>query len=313
MFGAVLTGVAVLLALTSFYSLWRYSRERREFDVRVAELGADSETREMVRRSVLLQVGDRIDRTHWARGMKPKLETADLRITPSEWLMALIILAIVLYLSAQIAFQTPWYVNAAFALLGLALLPRALLRSRQNHYLLRFEAQMPEVATLISNSMRAGLSVPQAFGEVAEKMEAPAGHEFARLSREIRFGTQTDVAMKRMLGRLPSDELGLMFTTIMIQRRSGGNLVHALQVMAEAISARYKLKDEVRTMTAEARFTGVLLIALPILTLVMINRVLPGSVASFLTAPLGWVIALLFIALITTSFVLIQRVSTIRV
>jgi tight adherence protein B len=290
-----------------------YARERRAFDIRVAEMGADPETREMVRRSILLQFGDRIDRTGWARRMKPRLEIADLNLMPSEWLAAVVTLAVSLYLGAQIAFQTSWYVNAGFMMLGTLVLPRTFLRSRRNHYLLRFEAQMPEVATLISNSLRAGLSVPQAFGEVMEKTEPPAGVEFGRLSREIRLGTRTDEAMARMLGQLPSDELRLMFTTIAIQRRTGGNLVHALQVMAEAISARFKLKDEVRTMTAEARFTGLILVVLPIVTLIMINRVLPGSVASFLSAPLGWLIALLFGGMIGLAFFLIQRASRIRV
>ena len=313
MLPSLLFGIAVFFGLLALYYGAHYSRERRQFDIRVAELGADPETRDLVRRSVLLQVGDRIDRTRWARKMKPRLEGADLRITPSEWLASLVVLAGVLYLMAQIAFQTPWYVNTAFMLLGMALLPRSFLKSRRNHYLLRFEAQMPEGATLVSNSLRAGLSVPQAFNEIAEKMEPPSSPEFGRLSREIRLGTPTDRAMMRMLERLPSDELRLMFTTIIIQRRAGGNLVHALQVMSEAISARFKLKDEVQTMTAESRFTGLILVIMPLITLVMINRMMPGSVSDFLSAPVGWVIALLFGGFIGLAFYLIQRVSTIRV
>lgn len=313
MLPSLLFGIAVFFGLLGLYYGAHYSRERRQFDIRVAELGADPETRALVRRSALLQVGDRIDRTRWARKMKPRLAGADLRITPSEWLAALVALAGVLYLAAQIAFQTPWYVNTAFMLLGMALLPRTFLKSRRNHYLLCFEAQMPEGATLVSNSLRAGLSVPQAFNEIAEKMEAPASPEFGRLSREVRLGTPTDRAMMRMLERLPSDELRLMFTTIIIQRRAGGNLVHALQVMSEAISARFKLKDEVQTMTAESRFTGLILVIMPLITLVLINRMMPGSVSDFLSAPIGWVIALLFGGFIGLAFYLIQRVSTIRV
>jgi len=310
---SLLIGIAVFFGLLALYYGLLYSRERRQFDIRVAELGADPETRARVRRSALLQVGDRLDRTRWARKMKPRLEAADLQLMPSEWLAALIALAAVLYLAAQIAFQTPWYVNTAFMLLGLALLPRSFLRSRRNHYLRRFEAQMPEAATLISNSLRAGLSVPQAFGEVADKMEPPAGIEFDRLSREVRLGTPADKAMLTMLERLPSDELRLMFTTIIIQRRAGGNLVHALQVMSEAISARFKLKDEVQTMTAESRFTGLILVVLPLITLVMINRMMPGAVSDFLSAPVGWVIALLFGGFISLAYYLIGRASTIRV
>ncbi|MFB0537053.1 MAG: type II secretion system F family protein [Anaerolineae bacterium] len=310
----------IFMALAAFTACWaayywyEYSKHQQRVSMRAADLGADLETRVLRRKSLLLQLGDRIDRTKWAREkMQPRLEMADLQINPSEYLAAVIFLGVFTFLAVRIMFETPHMINLISALAVVTLVPRAYLNSRRDHYLVSFDAQMPEVAVLMSNSLRAGLSVSQAFEVVAEKMERPAGEVFNRISHEIRLGVDMDRAMFRMLERLPSEELRLMVTTIMIQHRAGGNLAHALSVMSEAMTARFKLKDEVQTMTAEARFTGWILIGLPIVTLVIVNRIMPGAVATFLSDPYGIFIAIVFIAIMVVSFVLIRRVSTIRV
>ena len=310
----------IFMALAAFAVCWaayywyEYSKHQQRVSIRATDLGADLETRVLRRKSLLLQLGDRIDRTKWAREkMQPRLEMADLQINPSEYLAAVIFLGILTFLAVRIMFETPHVINLIAALAVVILVPRSYLNSRRDHYLITFDAQMPEVAVLMSNSLRAGLAVSQAFEVVAEKMERPAGEVFNRISHEIRLGVDMDRAMFRMLERLPSEELRLMVTTIMIQHRAGGNLAQALSVMSEAMTARFKLKDEVQTMTAEARFTGWILIGLPIATVVIVNRIMPGAVAAFVTNPWGILITVLFIAIMTLSFVLIRRVSTIRV
>ena len=122
-----------------------------------------------------------------------------------------------------------------------------------------------------------------------------------------------ETAMQRMLDRLPSEELRMMMTTVSIQRLAGGNLAEALAVMSSAITARRKLREEINAMTAEARYTGVLLVILPIMTLALVNRMMPGSVTRFLGHPIGWLIMAVYIAVQVAAFALIQRISDIKV
>jgi tight adherence protein B len=245
--------------------------------------------------------------------MRDQLVRADLNITPSEYLGAVILLAVLLFLAIKLLFGAAFYVNIVIAIIGAYLISKAYLRSRRDHYITSFDAQMPEVALLMSNSLKAGLTVHQSFDVVAEKMEPPAGVEFRRIGQEIKFGVRIDEAMRRMMERLPSEELRMMMTMIMIQRVAGGDLAHALSVMSTAISARFKLKDEIRTMTAEARFSGIIIVILPIFVLAILNRLMEGSVARFLTNPIGWVITSLFVGIMALAFYLINKVSTIEV
>ncbi len=310
---AATVAATILMACAGGYSLLVYWRRRSGLGVRVARLAAEAEERELYRRSVFLQFGERLDRTAWGRRTQQQLSQADLPIRPSEYTAALILLAIIVYFVVQMLFELSFVYTAIVTVAAVMLIPRYLLRMRRDHYLSSFNRQMSEIAALISNSLRAGLSIPQAFGVVADKMSRPAGVEFSRADRELRMGVDMDTAMQRMLDRLPSEELRMMVTTVSIQRLAGGNLAEALAVMSSAITARRKLREEISAMTAEARYTGVLLVILPIVTLALVNRMMPGSVARFLGHPIGWLIISVYIAVQVVAFVLVQRISDIKV
>jgi tight adherence protein B len=304
---------AVAMLFASGYYLALYGQLKRKFEDRLWDMGASPEMVKL-RRSVLMQVGDVVDRTGWGRRMTWRLVLADLNLAPSEFLALEILLVIVLFAALRLLFfgASP-FITVPMAIVGAYLIAEAFLASRRDHYLNAFDAQMAEVALLMSNSLKAGLSVLQAFEVVAGKMERPAGVEFGRISREIGLGLDMDTAMRRTMERLPSDELRLMLTTILIQRLAGGNLAHALSVMSLAIASRFKLKDEVRTMTAEVRFNALILLVLPIAILAIINFMMEGAVGIFLSNPIGLAVFVIFIGIQALSFFLINRIGAIEV
>jgi Flp pilus assembly protein TadB len=83
--------------------------------------------------------------------------------------------------------------------------------------------------------------------------------------------------------------------------------------MSEAITARFKLRDEVRAMTAEARYSGLILVVMPFVVLGILNRLMEGAVGQFLGNPIGWIIGGLFVGVLVLGFTLIGRVSRVQV
>jgi Flp pilus assembly protein TadB len=73
------------------------------------------------------------------------------------------------------------------------------------------------------------------------------------------------------------------------------------------------VRNEISTLTAEARFTGLIIMVLPVITLAMLNQTMEGAVSTFLNDPLGWVITTVFIAVLVAAFVLINRFAHVRV
>jgi len=310
---SIVVAATVLMGCLAGYNLFLHRQRRGHLGIRVAELAAEAEERGLYRGSVLFQLGARLDRTGWGKRMQQELSQADLPVRPSEYVAALMLLGVVTYYAVQMLFELGFLYNFVITIAAVMIIPRFFLRMRQGHYVASFNRQMSEVATLISNSLRAGLSIPQAFRVVADKMSRPAGVEFSTTDRELRIGVDVETAMQRMLARLPSEELRMMITTIAIQRLAGGNLAEALAVMSSAITARRKLMEEINTMTAEARYTGVLLVILPIITLALVNRMMPGSVARFLSHPIGWVIMIIYVIVQAVAFILVQKISDIKV
>jgi tight adherence protein B len=88
--------------------------------------------------------------------------------------------------------------------------------------------------------------------------------EFERVVREIRLGRTLHEALNSMLNRIDSDDLALVITAIDIQYRVGGALADILEMVAHTIRERVRIMGEIRVMTAQQRYSGYVLMFLPI-------------------------------------------------
>lgn len=255
----------------------------------------------------------RIEGTAWAKSARLQLAQADLEITPAQFAAILAGVWFVFFLAIWMFFQPPLPIVVLLATALVWLAQRFILQLRKDHYLTLLANQMPDVAILVSNSLKAGLSVTQAFHTVAEKTPRPASVEFAKLVRQISLGAPFDEAIQSMMERLPCEELSLLLTTVAIQRKAGGNLSRALSVMSVAIAARHRVRNEISTLTAEARYTGVIIMILPVIIMAMLNQTMDGAVSAFLNHPVGWVVMPLFIGVQVIAFVAINRIANVKV
>jgi tight adherence protein B len=121
------------------------------------------------------------------------------------------------------------------------------------------------------------------------------------------------LAAENMMDRLPSEELRVLMTAILVQRRVGGNLAKALSETSHTIAERQKLNDEIRTMTAEARYSSYIIPLLPIAILLLMRNTMPEFVEPLFNNPIGWIILAVFGGMQILAFVIIQRLSDIRV
>lgn len=297
-------GAAVLIS-------WQLENSARIRQFRLAAGGLPTAVK--LRASVRELLGSRIDRSKWGKSFAEQLLRADLTFSPSEYLMLLAGAAIVLAIVVAIFFSLNALLDLIIGALLAWLLSRFYLEARRDRYLTLLAAQIPDVALLISNSLKAGLAAPQAFEVIADKMARPAGIEFKRLVQEIRLGTPADEAMQRMMERFPCEELSLLMTTIIIQRRAGGNLARALAVVSSAIAMRHRVRNEIATLTAEARFTSLVILLIPIFTLAVLNQILPGAVTDFMSNILGFIVTLVFIGVLAVAFMAINRIAKVRV
>ncbi|HVA21530.1 MAG TPA: type II secretion system F family protein [Candidatus Micrarchaeia archaeon] len=211
------------------------------------------------------------------------LSRADLKLRVGEW--SLINVGTIL-LGVLIGFGL--YHNVFFAAIFAAVgwvAPAFYLRWRQRRRTRKFNNQLGDTLTLLSNALKAGYSFPQAMATISRSAEPPIADEFGRATREVQLGVSTDDALKHMVDRVNSEDFDLMVTAVQVQRIVGGNLAEILDTIAHTIRERIRIKGEIRTLTAQARASGYIIAVLPIALAFLLSLISPGYFGPMLHFP----------------------------
>jgi len=122
---------------------------------------------------------------------------------------------------------------------------------------------------------------------VAREMSPPISEEFTSAMKEMSLGSPTETALAALSDRVGSEDLELVVTAVLIQRQIGGNLAEVLDNIAETIRERVKLRQEIKTLTAQGRMSGVIIGVLPAALGVFLYTVNPEYISVLFTHPTG--------------------------
>jgi tight adherence protein B len=147
---------------------------------------------------------------------------------------------------------------------------------------------MPETMELLSRSMRAGHALPSAIELASKEVGNPLGGEMRIVFEEQRLGLGMNDALKRLGERVASQDLQYFITAVMLQAETGGNLAEILENIGYLIRERLKLKGKIQALTAEGRFSALILALLPFIIFVAINLVSRDYMTSLLEEPSGY-------------------------
>jgi tight adherence protein B len=144
-----------------------------------------------------------------------------------------------------------------------AFIPIAVLRFMRTRRLRKFEEQFPEALDLLSRAMRAGHAFTTGIEMVASELPAPVGPEFRLLHDQQNYGMPLTEALHDFADRVPLLDARFFVTAVLIQRESGGNLAEILDNLTKVIRERFRVKRQMRVISAHGRITGWILVALP--------------------------------------------------
>jgi tight adherence protein B len=174
---------------------------------------------------------------------------------------------------------------AAAPLFGMV--PYLFIRHARTKRLELFEEQFPESIELIARALRAGHAFPTGLQMVADEIPNPVGAEFKLVYDRQNFGMSIGDALKGLAERVPVIDAKFFVTAVLTQRETGGNLSEVLDNLAGVIRERFKVKRQVRVVTAHGRITGWILAALPPVLGVILCFVSPEHMKTMVTDPLG--------------------------
>jgi len=177
----------------------------------------------------------------------------------------------------------------------------------------RFVDQLPEVSRTLSNGTSAGLSIERALALASQESSDPARTELQQVVAQLSLGRSLEYAMNSMSARMPSRELNILVRTIVIQSRSGGALVSALQDIARALEDRKQLRREVRTAILSASVSGYIVPLIGIAAVLLINAMKPGVLDEMARTTLGQIILLSSLLCIFSGIILMRIFSRVEV
>ena len=209
----------------------------------------------------LQQIGKIITPAAMAHKLETSLEKADLPFRANEY-AAIVFLCAVAFFCVGALLVKDLLIGIVLGIVGMVL-PFIYVNMAASNRLGRFNAQILDTLILLSNAVKAGYSMLQAMEMVAKESPAPMGKEFGRVIREISLGVTIEESLTNLKNRVPSDELDLMVTVVLIQRQIGGNLSEILDKIAHTIRERTRIRGEIQTLTAQGRISGLVIGALP--------------------------------------------------
>ena len=181
-----------------------------------------------------------------------------------------------------------WGVWGGLAGGGLGLIiPYKLLVRRRKRRLKKFEKQLPDALDLLARGLRAGHAFPTGLQQVAKEMPDPLGTEFFKTFREFNHGLDLNTALLNLCDRIDLRDLSFFTTAVLIQRETGGNLTEILEKISILVRERFKLRDQIKALTAEGRLSGVILLILPPLLAGVLMLVNPKYMSQLFTHPTG--------------------------
>jgi tight adherence protein B len=151
----------------------------------------------------------------------------------------------------------------------------------------KFEEQFPEAIDLLARALRAGHALTTGLQMVGDELPDPIRGEFRRLYDQQSFGLPLPDALKAFAKRIPSIDARFFVTALLTQRESGGNLAEVLDNLASIIRDRFRVKRQVRVISAHGRITGWVLAGLPPALAIALMIIMPENYAKFYNDPLG--------------------------
>ena len=304
------TGVTLLTCVLVVVGLHSYATGKAQRQALVDRLSATGQTPAGGRRRNFRGIDRRLRRTKLGKKLELRLAATGLDITPGEFFVSMLATIASLWLIGQAALA-PFFGPLA-GLLGIGVAVQFLNWQRQKR-IEKFINQLPEMARILANATQAGLALRTAIGMAAEEMEAPAGEELGKVSNQLAVGASMDDALGELADRLPSRELVVLVTTLVLSNRAGGQVVSALRNLTETLEERKETRREVRTQLSQVTMTSYAVPVLGVGSLFLMNGVKDGALDRMTGSPFGQAAVIIAFSLYAVGFVLIRRLSRIDV
>jgi tight adherence protein B len=175
-----------------------------------------------------------------------------------------------------------------------------------------FGEQLEDILQLLASNMRAGYSLQQGLDSVGREVDEPARSEVARVVNQVRVGRDLGVALDETADRMGSDDFRWVAQAIAIHRQVGGNLADVLDTVGETIRERAQVRRQVKALSAEGRFSALILLALPFVVALALAFLNPDYIGLLFSHVIGYIMVAVAMVMIVIGALWLRKVVTVE-
>src|SRR5947209_6505330 len=247
----------------------------------------------------------------FATRLRRVIDQADLNITVTRLLMFSAMAGILGALA--VSMLTPAWVLALVAGLAAASVPFIHVFWKRHQRLRNFLSLLPDALDLMSRALQAGHAFPEALHMVSTEMPEPIATEFRKTYEEQNLGLSLKLALENLAERVPLLDLRLCITAILIQRETGGNLAEILEKVAQTIRERFRILEDLKTLTTSSRMSAWILCGLPVFIALAVTVMNPEYMSVLWSDPRGHRLLAVAVALQITGMLVIRKILRIKI
>ncbi len=220
---------------------------------------------------------------------------------------------------ALVGFNAFWYLVpngkpiSVVGLLAGAASPFVFIWQKRSKRMFKIEEQFPEALEFVARAMRAGHAFSVSLEMLHKEFSDPISAEFRRTFEEQNLGLPLEVALEKLGQRVPLIDIQFFVSAVLLQKRTGGNLAALLENLAYLIRERFKLRGQIRAISAHGRISGLVLSMIPMVVAIMMFYVNKDYIMFFMNDPVGRIMLFTCIALQLLAFVCIRKIVDIEV
>lgn len=128
----------------------------------------------------------------------------------------------------------------------------------------RIIEQLPDFLESVARVLSAGNSLEESLISAAQEANEPLRGLFVSVGRQVRLGASVEVVLADMADIHRIRDLRVMAMAASINRKYGGSLREIFRSLVQAIRSRDMAARELRALTAETRFSAVILAIVPV-------------------------------------------------
>ena len=314
---AAANGILAYAAIVAFWERW----QRGSFLRRLARKNAATARHNQHRPRLIrgddpgerLVASRALERLRVRQSLEQMLETAALRWGAAGLLHRSLGMFLVGFLAVAMATHNTHPGMALAAGAVLSIVPLLYVRHAANKRVTRFEEQFPECLEFLSRSMRAGHAFSVALEIVHQEFADPLAGEMRRTFEEQNLGQPLDVVLRKLAVRMPSLDVSLFVSAVLLQKRTGGNLAELLDKLAHIMRERFKLRARIRSVSAQGIMSGRILAAIPAGVAALMFLVNPAYARFFVVDPLGHTMVAASLGVQFLGYLIIRKIVRIEV